>query len=309
MKKTYFTIPSSDGRTTLHGIRWEPDRRPIGVLQLVHGKSEYVDRYDATAKAACEEGYAVIGHDHLGHGRSVVHEDDLGFFAEQDGIKCLLKDIHRIRHIAGILYPDVPVFLLGHSMGSFLVRRYITIYPGDHAGCVIMGTGRYAMTELLGGKLMADSYRRMYDSHYRSDLLEGLAINPLRKKFGKGTKRPGAWLSANHDNVQRYKEDPLCGFPLTAGAYSDFMGLLMDVESEKNFDRVPREYPLLLMSGMDDPLGGFTQKVLDLYNRYVELGMKDLDLKLYYGDRHEILNEDDADDVRADLFAWMDARL
>ena len=310
MEKKHFTVPSADGRTTLHGIRWIPDGEIHGVLQLVHGMSEYIDRYDALASYLCGYGIAVIGHDHLGHGGSIVSMDDLGYFAESDGKVILLKDMYRITWLAKKLWPDQPVFLLGHSFGSFLLRRYITIYGSEIAGAVICGTGDFALGEVRFAHRLAGTIRRQMGSHYVSPLLDQLAMGSIRVQFGPGPgRKDGSWLSANEENAARYEADPLCGFPFTAGAYEDFFSLLCDLAEKKDGEHIPKKLPILMISGMDDALGGYTKKVLQVYNRMIATGLKDVDIYFYADDRHEILQEDDCEKVFGDIRDWMEKRM
>ena len=310
MMKKHFTIPSADGRTTLHGIRWIPEGEVRGVLQLVHGMSEYIDRYDGLATWLCDYGIAVIGHDHLGHGASMVTMADKGFFAEKNGKGILLKDIHRVNWIAKKLHPEVPVFILGHSFGSFLLRRYMTIYGGEMDGAIVCGTGDFEGTEVRLAHALAGKIAKAKGDHYVSNALDQLALGGIRMQFGPHPgQREGSWLSANSANVLAYEADTLCGFPFTAKGYEDFFDLLVDIADHTDTDQIPRELPVLLISGMDDALGGFTKKVLNVYNRYVAMGMKDVDVFFYPEDRHEILQEEDREKVFDDIRAWLEDRL
>ncbi|MDD6212890.1 MAG: alpha/beta hydrolase [Clostridiales bacterium] len=308
MKRTDFTIPSSDGRTKLHGVYWKPEGDICGVLQLAHGMVEHIGRYEEIAEFMTESGFAVIGHDHLGHGSSINSEDDLGYFAEQNGDACLIKDMHRITYVAKKLFPDQPVFVLGHSMGSFILRRYLTRFGDEIQGAVICGTGNFGLTEIRMGQALASSLRKKYDAHYRSNLLQGIVLGPMAAQYDNPIRK-SSWLSKNEESVRAYREDPLCDFVFTVGAYQDFFRILEDLAKEKDFERIPRELPILLVSGMDDPLGGYTKKVLDVYNHFVAMGMKDVDIYLYPDDRHEVLNELDRDQVHADILNWMERRI
>ena len=141
MKRGTFTMNSHDGKTKLHGVTWEPEGEARAVVQIVHGMIEYIERYDGFASYLAERGYFVIGHDHLGHGESAASQDDWGFFEEENGNRVLLEDIHQVRRRAQERYPDAPYILLGHSMGSFLVRQYLCIKGEGICEAVILGTG------------------------------------------------------------------------------------------------------------------------------------------------------------------------
>lgn len=308
MIKSAFKIDSTDGLTKLNGLIWRPDGEPRAVFMIAHGMSEHIARYDEFARFLADHGIAVIGHDHLGHGGSVRTEHDYGFFAEKDGDRILLQDMRRVRRLAGTLFPDKPVFLLGHSMGSFFTRRYIAVFGSDLAGAVISGTGCITagqaefLYKMTGGLIKAKG------SHGYDTAVDMLVIGQYVMQFGN-RKRPGSWLSRNRENAAAYAADPRCGFRFTLGAYHDFMHLLHDLALEKGFDTMPRDLPILMISGMEDPLGGYSKNVLKVYNRYIELGMNDMNIMLYPEDRHEILNETDRDIVYNDVLSWLNDRL
>ncbi len=308
MQKMRFTLPSSDGRTELNGVHWIPEGEAKGILQMNHGMVEHIGRYEELAEHMTAAGFAVIGHDHLGHGDSVRTEEDRGYFADRDGDACLVKDMHRVTVLARRLHPGVPLFILGHSMGSFLLRRYLTRYGSEVDGAILTGTGYISAAEAKTGIRLAQFFEKRFGRRHRSSLLNLAAMGRYVLQYGNPL-RPGSWLSRNEVSVADYKTDPRCGFTFTVGAYGDFFHLLYDLAQEKDFERIPRDLPVLLVSGMDDPLGGFTKKVLALYNRFVALGLKDVDIYLYPGDRHEVLNELDRDRVHADIRAWMEERI
>ncbi len=307
MKEEFF-IPSADGKRKVHGFWWIPEGKVRAVVQLVHGMVEHIGRYDAFARYLNQQGFAVIGHDHLGHGESVLGPEDYGFFSEKMGKVALLKDMYHVTRMAKGRYPTLPVFVLGHSMGSFFLRRYLTIYGDKIDGAIIMGTGWEPLGAVRFGRILAKVLMVVRGGHFRSQLVNGLALGSYVGKFG-GKRRPGSWLSRNEENVRAYREDAHCQFRFTVSAYHDFFSVLEDLAKKKNFDRIPRNLPVLLVSGMDDALGGFTKKVLRVYNEFVELGMEDVDVRFYKDDRHEILNELDRDAVYEDIRDWLERHL
>ena len=148
-----FYFPSKDGNTEIHSIEWKPEGKPKAILQISHGMMEYVGRYDGFAQYLCERGWYVVGNDHLGHGKSVQSKSEYGFFNEKYGNVCVLGDMHTLRQRTARKYPDVPYFMLGHSMGSSLMRQYIQMYGNGLAGVILMGTvSDHAKAELLFGK-------------------------------------------------------------------------------------------------------------------------------------------------------------
>ncbi len=305
--KSVFCIRSTDGSTKLYGYRWEPEGQPKAVLQIIHGMVEHIDRYDDFADYLCGHGIAVYGIDLPGHGMSAETTDDLGYFTEKDGKGMLLTDTHNVTRLIRKEHPGAPVFLLGHSMGSFIARRYLTIWGGELAGAVIMGTGSQPLGAALLGKAIAYTCMRLFGPRYRSKLLYMMTIGLSNLQFKLSGK--GSWLSKNLDNVAAYELDPRCGFVFTAEAYHTLFSLLEDLARRKNNSRIPKDLPVIFTSGMEDPVGGNMAGVLSAYNEYVRLGIRDLDVRFYQGDRHEILNELDREDVYGDILDWIEDRI
>ena len=298
--RTEINMLSSDDKTQLRGYLWKPEGEVKGVVQLVHGMEEHIVRYDEFARWLAKNGYGVIGHDHLGHGGSINSEEDLGYFAKEKGNQCVLRDMHAYTLRARKEFPDKPVFMLGHSMGSFFARRYITIYPRDLDGLILSGTGQKPYLAVHGGKRMAKTLAVFKGDRYRSRFIEKLALGsqPLEK-----------WLCTRQEVVDSYRADPLCGQPFTVGAYANFFRLLEQLALEKDKDRVPKDLPILLIAGMKDPVGDMSKGVLKVYNRFKAWGLTDVDVIFYKDDMHEILNEADREDVFRDVLHFLDTRV
>lgn len=300
-------ILSRDGKTQLHLITWEPETEPKAIVQLVHGMTEHMDRYHDFASYLITRGYACIGHDHLGHGQSVISPDKLGFFAEQDGNKILIQDIYQVTEYAKKLWPGKKLFILGHSMGSFLVRRYLMLHSRVVDAAVIMGTGNQpALASAIGLKVAKHAIKKNGPMSY-SKILNNMALGRNNKPF-KPNRTPVDWLSRNTENVDRYMADPLCGFDFTVSAWADFFQVLQELAQLENADNIVKTLPLLITSGVLDPVGG-EKACKAVLAKYQKLGMLDVSLKLYPKDRHEILNELDRDKVFKDLGDWFDSKL
>ncbi len=303
MKKETFFLDSNDKKNRLHGFFWLPDEEPRAVVQLTHGMSEYINRYDPFARFLAENGFAVVGHDHLGHGETAKSEADLGFFTDRDGDRIVIDDIHLITLEAKKRFPGKKIILLGHSMGSFMTRRYLAVYSKDLDGAVIMGTGNIPGALAGVGKFCAKVSVRFRGGRYRSKFLTALALGSNNKPF-KPNRTPVDWLSRNNDNVDRYVKDPLCGFFFTSAAYRDFFTVLGKLAKKEGFDTIRRDIPLLIISGELDPVGG-KKACTAVKAQYDQLGFTDVTLKLYPEDRHEILNETDRDQVFSDILQWI----
>lgn len=185
MRKNAFHYSSTDGQTTIHGIEWIPDGDVKGILQICHGMVEYIDRYDEFARYMTEQGFYVVGHDHLGHGKSVRSEEHYGHFPEKNGNKYVIGDIHKLRRHTEDKYPDVPYFMLGHSMGSFLLRQYLTMYADGLAGAVIMGTGYQPYPVLAFGQLICKMIAGVKDWKFRSEFVNGLSFGAFNKSLSR----------------------------------------------------------------------------------------------------------------------------
>lgn len=297
-------LNSNDPDQLLHYAVWAPEETPKAVLQLVHGMEEYILRYEPLVQAMARRGWAVIGHDHLGHGTSGRWER--GFFTEKgNGADILIADMHSITQEAARRWPGVPVFIFGHSMGSFFTRRYLAEYGSGLQGAIICGSGWYN-TFLTGSAYWAARIiGSLCGMHSKNALLTALCSSPFASAFKEEGK--GAWLSRNRDNVAGYKADPLCGFGFTCGGYRDMYRNLMLVSQGYHYDRLTPK-PLLIISGSDDPVGG-TSGVTKIARHYRSLGFTDVTEKVIEGDRHEILFEDDAPETITYIAEWLESHI
>lgn len=307
MKKYTEKIASTDSKNNLNVIIWETEKEPIGVLQIVHGMAEYIDRYDNFAKYMTEHGFNVIGHDHLGHGHSVSDEHDYGFFAEENGDKIIIEDMHSVTQYAREKWEELPNFILGHSMGSFCLRQYLTKYSNDVFGAIIMGTGWIPSTAALLGKTIATNTCKSKGSHTVNPLLIKLTLEPYNKPFAPARTNCD-WLSRDEKQVDLYVNDKLCGFDFTAGAYKDFFTVLEKIAKNRQLIGMRKSLPILITSGSVDPVGG--KKACEKLNaQYKRCGIDDVTLKLWENDRHEILNELDKSDVYQYIYNWLKSKI
>lgn len=307
MKKYTEKIASTDSKNNLNVIIWETEKEPIGVLQIVHGMAEYIDRYDNFAKYMTEHGFNVIGHDHLGHGHSVSDEHDYGFFAEENGDKIIIEDMHSVTQYAREKWEELPNFILGHSMGSFCLRQYLTKYSNDVFGAIIMGTGWIPSTAALLGKTIATNTCKSKGSHTVNPLLIKLTLEPYNKPFAPARTNCD-WLSKDEKQVDLYVNDKLCGFDFTAGAYKDFFTILEKIAKNRQLIGMRKSLPILITSGSVDPVGG--KKACEKLNaQYKRCGIDDVTLKLWENDRHEILNELDKSDVYLYIYNWLKSKI
>ena len=302
--KREFTYPSRDGKSEIRAVEWLPEGKPKAVLQLCHGMCEFIDRYGPFAEYLAGKGFLVLGNDHLGHGGTAKSEADFGYFADRDADLCLLEDMHALRKLGEEKAPGVPYFLLGHSMGSFLARQYIARYGEGLSGAILMGTGSQSGVTLALGKALCRLSALFGGWRKRSKFINGMVLGSNNKRF-EPARTKNDWLTKEHSVVDAYNAEPRCTFVFTLNGFYTLFQAIADCQNAATVARIPKELPLLVVSGEDDPVGGFGTGVEKAFTLYQNAGIRDVSMKLYPGDRHEILNESDREDVFADLYAWL----
>ena len=308
MNKQEFNFPSSDGITTIRGVVYIPDGDIKAILQISHGMVEFIDRYDDFAKYLTDKGILVTGNDHLGHGGSVTSEDNWGYFHEEEGYKKVLEDLHTVTKITKEKYPNKPYFLLGHSMGSFYARRYLFTYGEELDGAIIMGSAWQEKVTVKTGKLLCKLISLFKGSKYRSKFINNMALGSYNKKW-EPSKTHNDWLTKDEKIVEWYSNEPKCSFIFTLNGFYNLFSVLDDVCDKNNIAKVRKDLPVLFMAGQDDPVGNFGKGVKKTYDTFKEVGIKDVSIKLYPNDRHEILNETDKDIVYEDLYNFIDKHI
>ena len=297
------TASSLDGETITYSC-WSDGTGPKATLQIVHGMEEHVLRYAPLAEYLVENGVKVYGHDQLGHGRS-IGKNGPGFIAESNGDERLIDDVGIIASIIEKNNPSIPHFILGHSMGSFVVRRYMTRKDQSINGYIVMGTGNTSGFVAGLGRRIADKGCRKQGPGSFSDTLDKMVLGGYDKKFDGDVKN--RWLSTDMGSVEAYNSDPLCGFRFTNSAYRDLMTMLVDLAKKKDFERIDTSVPVLFQSGAEDPLnrGKAVDKVASALASY---GIP-TKVKLYEGCRHEILNDSLREEVQKDILGFISDNL
>lgn len=305
-----FTFLSSDGRTQLHGAQWTPaDREPIAVLQIAHGVAEHILRYDDFARYLNDRGILVAGHDHLGHGKSLPEGGTPVYFGDGSTWETVVDDIHLLHDRLREQYPDLPILLMGHSMGSFLSRSYLIRYPGTVDAAIIMGTGWQPKAVVAGGLAVARAAAAVVGESGTSDLVTQLAFGAYNKQFAPN-RTSCDWLSADTDNVDAYMADPLCGADATVGLFRQMLLGIRFNQRLSNLRRMDAQTPVLFIAGDKDPVGANGAGVRRTYQEFLRAGMQDCTLKLYPGLRHEILNEKGWQrEIFRDIGLWLTAKL
>lgn len=311
IRKESFQFLSKDAKTKVHAVKWFPSNgRVRAVLQLTHGMVEYIERYEEIAVYFASRGFLVVGHDHLGHGASVTAQSEWGYFTEKKPSETVVADIYQVTRIVRGQYPDCPLFILGHSMGSFLLRRYLTLHSEDVAGAVICGTGSHTDIETVFGMAVCRLIQLFRGGHYRSMFITKAAFGKPYAKFNlDGTDFAKSWLWKNEDSVRAYCSDPRCTFLFTVNAYYGLFSTIRYVNQMKHIRKIRKNLPVFFIAGQDDPVGNFGEGVRKAYAQYRQAGIRDVRMKLYPNDRHEILQETDREQVFADIYQWCKKRM
>jgi alpha-beta hydrolase superfamily lysophospholipase len=305
MKKEEFFYDSRDGITRIHAVRYVPDNGEItGVVQIVHGMTDYMERYEETAKFFTDRGIVVTGEDHLGHGKTIGEDGIPGYFCRQDPATVVVRDVHRLKKITQELYPGIPYVILGQSMGSFILRNYLCRYGTGISGAIILGTGMPPLRIIRLGKIVTCLMRIFCGDRHKSKLVHDLLFAGNNSRIDKPATEMD-WLSRNSENVARYVKDPLCNFTFTINGFRTVFELLYRLHKKEDLKKMPKHLPILMMSGTDDPVGGYGEGIRRTYASMKEAGIVDITLKLYERDRHELLMETDRIAVMQDIYDWL----
>ena len=299
MKTEGYYASSGEGR--IHYCIWTPDQEPRAVLQIVHGIGEYVDRYDRFAEYLNSLGYVVLAEDHMGHGKSIL--DVPGYFS--GGWFCALEDSYQLLTRARKRYPDLPFVLMGHSMGSFLVRSILCRYPDcGITAAVLSGTGWQNRKKLMLSLGFINVVCKLIGEKTPSPFLDKCVFGSYNKRIEH--KRTGFdWLSRDPAAVDAYIANPLCGFTPTAGLFRELIRGLIYIERPQNLQNMNKTMPLFLAAGQEDPVGNYGKGVERTVRAFREAGLQRVDMRLYPYCRHEILNEINNREVYEDITGWL----
>ena len=297
------TFNSTNGEDLIKYYAYTPLDEVKGIVQVSHGMCEYIERYEYLAEFFASQGILLCGNDHLGHGNSVLSNNNLGYFAAENGWTYLYKDLYELTKIIKNKYPNVPYFLLGHSMGSFVARAYISEYGENINGAIISGTsGGNALSKL--GKIITKRVIKSNGEKYRSEFLDKLMFGTSNNRIKKSNTKFD-WLTRDEDIVNKYVNDEKCNYLFTASATLDLINLLDFVSSDDWAGTVPKKLPILIISGDADPIGNYGKGVKKVYNNLIKAGVSDVEIKLYKEARHEVFNETNKDEVNKDVLKWI----
>lgn len=301
----YDLFYESRGSGRIHGCRWEPDGEPKAVLQLVHGIAEHIERFAPFIKYLNSMGYVVVAEDHMGHGRSIGESGIRGYF--HGGWFTAVEDTRQLMRYTMKKYPELPYVLLGISMGSFMVRTLIAKYPNSGiSAAVICGTGWQDPMVLKAGRGLCKVICRATDETAPSEILQKMLFGGYNKRVEKPAS-PNSWLCRDRKIVDAYDDDPLCGFPPSAGLVRDMLDGIAYIQQPDSLAAMNKTLPVFFIAGTEDPVGGYGNGVERCVRAFRDAGMKHTAMKLYLDSRHDILNELDKLMVWADVTNWIDS--
>ncbi|MCY6355562.1 alpha/beta hydrolase [Clostridium sp. ZS2-4] len=308
MIKETFSFKDKDG-LEIFVYKWSPEKnkKAKAVLQIAHGMAETAARYENLAEQLTKEGYIIYANDHRGHGKTAKEVDKLGELGE-NGFEVMVDNMHQLTEIIEKENSKLPIFLLGHSMGSFLTQRYICLYGKELEGAILSGTNGSIGIMADIGRIIAKREIKRIGRSEKSERMDKLSFGGYNKAF-KPNRTKFDWLSRDEKEVDKYIEDPFCGTVFTAGFFYDLLGGLKLIANKNEISRVPKTLPIYIFSGDKDPVGKNGRGVLRLVKAYKKVGIKDLTYKLYTEGRHEMLNEMNRDEVIKDLLLWLEDHL
>ena len=304
-----FTFNAADGSHVFARV-WlpEPDQKTLAVVQIAHGMAEHSLRYDWFAEKLTAEGFAVYANDHRGHGETARTEDRLGHFGDVNGWDQVVDDMKSLNRKICETHENLPVFLFGHSMGSFLSRDYIAEHGSGLKGVILSGTA--GDPGILGriGLMIAKTQALLSGTKKPSPLMDKLSFGAYTKPFSP-IRTPFDWLSRDCDQVDSYIKDPYCGYICSAQFYADIISGIIKINSMAHIERTPKNLPVFLFAGSMDPVGNFGKGVEATHDAFKKTGLRDLHIKLYEDGRHEMLNEINRDEVASDVITWIKERI
>lgn len=306
MKCKEFTFKDEEG-IEIFVYKWLPEGviNVKGAVQISHGMAETAARYERFAEDLTKAGYIVYANDHRGHGRTAGSVENVGYCG-QDGFNWMVKDMRRLNSIISDENPDIPIFLLGHSMGSMLSQTYIENYGDTINGVILSGTSGKMGILLDIGIVIAKREMKRIGPRGKSTLLNNMTFGSYNKEF-KPNRTDFDWLNRDNSEVDKYINDPYCGGVFSAGFFYDFLRGLKEMHKIEQLRKIPKDLPIYLFSGEKDPVGKDCRSVKQLIDTYKKEQIKDVSYKFYKDGRHEMLNEINRDEVITDTIKWLDS--
>lgn len=304
MKET-FTITDHQNKK-LHAIKWDTGRKPKGLVLIVHGLTEHSARYSHSAKFLSDNGYHVIGYDHRGHGKT--DPDHLGIIQEDNEFDLMVKNLNDVYQHVSKSYPDLPIIIFGHSMGSFITQRFMQSYDAKPAALIYSGSNGKPPLLLYAGIFLSSLLKNLFGKHSKSKLLNRLSFGAYNRNF-KPNRTDYDWLSRDTNMVDLYIDDPLCGFICSNSFYYHLFKGIKKIHSHPRFADHSPDIPILLLSGDQDPVSNMGKGIKNLEKILVKNGVRDVTIHFYEGGRHEMWNEINRHEVFDNFIHWLNLKL
>lgn len=304
MKKIEFFYPSADKKTQIHAIEWAPSGTPLVVLQVAHGVTEYIERYEAFAEYFSERGIVVVGNDYLGHGQSIAEGTEPMYFGPEGSWKWAAEDIRTCKNMIQKKYKNLPYCLLGFSLGSFLVRTYLIDYPGTVDAVILAGTGQVPLSQITFAKMIAKHEARKVGEDHTSPLIKKLTFGSYNRIFAPN-RTDYDWLCASETSLDHYIADPVRGQNFSAGLFRELLSGMAYSGRMKNICKMEKRMPVYFISGEKDPVGDCGKGVKRACIAFQKAGCSDVTMKLYSGLRHDIFHEDCHEEIQNDVYQWI----
>lgn len=305
MKVKEYSFKSATGVCMIHGCEYTPDNDAVkAVIVLHHGMAEHQERYHDFIAYLTSNGIAVFMHDMANHGKSNQNFEETGYFGEKDGYKFLVKDLKTTFDRAKNAYPDKKIIAMGHSMGSFITRCFTAWYSdAGFSAAIYMGTGG-SNPAAGAGDILSSGLAKLQGAKHKSKFVDKLTFGSYNKKFEGRT--PFDWLTRDSEIVDQYIADDYCGFLFSVQGMNDLVKLNINANSSEWYSKVPKDIPILVISGDMDPVGNFGEGLKEVHSKLLESGHSKAVLKLYEGGRHEILNEINKAEVYSDILSFVE---
>lgn len=305
MIKKELHFDSVDGKSKIYAVQYIPaDEKVVGVVQVVYGMAEHIGRYEAFCETMAGKGFVVTGHDYQGHGKTWKEGDVTGYFCEQTPAAAMIEDVHTLHKLTAEAFPEVPYIMIGHSMGSFLVRNYMSCYGRDISAAILLGTALQSQGLICFGKFLNGTQKILFGSKHKSKLLNHLSFGSNINRF-KPARTPSDWLTRDAEIIDRYNADPMCGFLFTANGFDGLFGLISRMNRAEVMEKIPKELPVLILSGTMDPVGDFGKGPEKAFELLKKTGLEKVEIRLYEGARHELLNETNREEIISDIYEWI----
>ena len=308
MNKREFYYPSSDGKTRIHAVEWIPEEEPKAILQIAHGVTEYILRYEEFAEFLTSKGIIVVGNDHIGHGTSIAENAKPMYFGPEGSFKYAVDDVNTLYKTIKEKYKNIPYIILGFSLGSFIVRRFLIDYPDTVDGAILVGTGQIAPIKIKIAKFIAKSEAKKHGDDNPTPMIKSLSFDNYNKLF-KPNRTDYDWLCLSKTSLDKYIKDEKRGKELSAGLFREMLSGMEYTGNLENIKKMNKDIPIIFLSGEMDPVGEKGKSVKKAYDYFKKAGIKDVSMKLYKDLRHDILHEDNAEQIYQDILEFINEKV